>query len=71
LVSHHSDHHKMFFTFMHVIPHIFVMCHVFILLHFVISMTAAREGYEENELYEDFQDQTFEAEEQQLLNDQG
>jgi hypothetical protein len=34
-------------------------------------MTAAREDYEENEFYEDFQDQTFEAEEQQLLDDQG
>jgi hypothetical protein len=61
----------MFFVFMHVIPYIFVLCLVFILLHFVISMTAAREDYEENEFYEDFQDQTFEAEEQQLLDDQG
>jgi hypothetical protein len=34
-------------------------------------MTAAREDYEENEFYEKFQDQTFEAEDQQLLNDQG
>jgi hypothetical protein len=34
-------------------------------------MIAAHEGYEHNEFYEDFQDQTFEAEEQQLLNDQG
>jgi hypothetical protein len=34
-------------------------------------MTAAREGYEENEFYKDFQDQTFEAEEQQLMKDQG
>jgi hypothetical protein len=56
---------------MHVIPYIFVLCLVLLLLHFVISMTAAREDYEENEFYEDFQDQTFEAEEQQLLDDQG
>jgi hypothetical protein len=34
-------------------------------------MTTVREGYEENEFYEDFQDQIFEVEEQQLLNDQG
>jgi hypothetical protein len=34
-------------------------------------MTVAREGFEENEFYEDIQDRTFEAEEQQLLNDQG
>jgi hypothetical protein len=34
-------------------------------------MTAAHEGYEENEFFEDFQYQTFEEEEQQLLNDQG
>jgi hypothetical protein len=34
-------------------------------------MTAAREGYEESEFYKDFQDQTFEAEEQLLLNNQG
>jgi hypothetical protein len=34
-------------------------------------MTVAREGYEENEFYENFQDQTFEAEDQQLLIDQG
>jgi hypothetical protein len=34
-------------------------------------MTVAREGFKENEFYEDFQDRTFEAEEQQLLNDQG
>jgi hypothetical protein len=61
----------MFFEFMHVILQIFVLSIVFILLHFVICMTAAREGYEENEFYEDFQDQTFEAEEQQLMNDQG
>jgi hypothetical protein len=40
-------------------------------MHFVICMTAAREGYKENEFYVDFQDQIFEAEEQKLLNDQG
>jgi hypothetical protein len=34
-------------------------------------MTVACEGYEENAFYEDFQDQTFKEEEQQLLNDQG
>jgi hypothetical protein len=34
-------------------------------------MTVAREGYDENEFYENFQDQTFEAEDQQLLIDQG
>jgi hypothetical protein len=61
----------MFCAFMHVILNIFVLCIVFILLPFVVCMTAAREGYEENEFYENFQDQTFEAEEQQLLNDQG
>jgi hypothetical protein len=33
-------------------------------------MTIAREGYEENEFYEDFQEQIF-KEEQQLLKDQG
>jgi hypothetical protein len=33
-------------------------------------MTTACEGYEENEFYEDFQDQIFKVEEQQLLNDQ-
>jgi hypothetical protein len=38
---------------------------------FVVCMTAAHEGYEESEFYEDFQDQTFEAEEQQLLNNHG
>jgi hypothetical protein len=32
-------------------------------------MTAVHEGYEDNEFYENFQDQTFEAEDQQLLND--
>jgi hypothetical protein len=56
---------------MHVILNIFVLCKVFILLHFVICVTAACEVYEENEFYEDFQDQIFEAEEQQLLNEQG
>jgi hypothetical protein len=39
-------------------------------VHFVICMTAAREGYEENDFYKDFQDQLFEGEVQQLLNDQ-
>jgi hypothetical protein len=34
-------------------------------------MTTACEGYKENEFDEDFQDQTFKVEEQQLLNDQG
>jgi hypothetical protein len=34
-------------------------------------MTAVREGYGENRFYENFQDQTFKAEDQQLLNDQG
>jgi hypothetical protein len=34
-------------------------------------MITAHEGYGESEFYEDFQDQIFEAEEQQLLNDQG
>jgi hypothetical protein len=34
-------------------------------------MTAASEGYMENEFYENFQEQTFEAEDQQLLNDEG
>jgi hypothetical protein len=56
---------------MHVILNIFVLCIVFILLHFVVCMTAACEGYEENEFYENFQEQTFEAKEQQLLNNQG
>jgi hypothetical protein len=61
----------MFFVFMHVILHIFVLCIVFILLHFVICMTAAHEGYVENKFYKDFLDQIFEAEKQQLLNNQG
>jgi hypothetical protein len=61
----------MFLVFMLVILHYFVLCIVFILLHFVICMTTACEGYKENEFDEDFQDQTFKAEEQQLLNDQG
>jgi hypothetical protein len=39
-------------------------------VNFVICMTAAREGYEENDFYKDFQDQLFEGEVQQLLNDQ-
>jgi hypothetical protein len=39
--------------------------HSIYLVRFVICMTATHEGYE------DFQDQIFEAEEQQLLNDQG
>jgi hypothetical protein len=34
-------------------------------------MTIVHEGYEESEFYKDFQDLIFEAEEQQLLNDQG
>jgi hypothetical protein len=55
---------------MYVVLNIFVLCIVFILLHFVICMTTACEGYEENEFYENIQDQTFEAVEQQLLNDQ-
>jgi hypothetical protein len=45
--------------------------HSIYLVHFVICMTAAREGYEENLFYEDIQDQIFEAEEQQPLNDEG
>jgi hypothetical protein len=45
--------------------------HSIYVMHFVVCMTVACEGYEENEFYEDFQDQIFEAEEQQLLNDQG
>jgi hypothetical protein len=45
--------------------------HSIYLVHFVMCMTAAHEGYEENEFNEDFQDQIFEAEEQQLVNDQG
>jgi hypothetical protein len=61
----------MFRAFMHVMLNIFVLCIVFILLHFVICMTPVREGYKENEFYENFQDQTFEAKEQQFLNDQG
>jgi hypothetical protein len=56
---------------MYVILNIFVLCIVFISLHFVVCMTAAREGYGENMFYENFEDQTFKAEDQQLLNDQG
>jgi hypothetical protein len=37
----------------------------------VVCSTAAREGYKEDALYENFQEQTFEAEDQQLLNNQG
>jgi hypothetical protein len=61
----------MFFAFMHVILNSFVLCIIFISLHFVVSMTAAHEGYEKNEFYENLQDQTLEAQDQQLLNDQG
>jgi hypothetical protein len=61
----------MFCAFMHVTLNNFVLCIVFILLHFVVCMTAVREGYKENELYENFQDRTFKAEDQQLLIDQG
>jgi hypothetical protein len=49
----------MFFAFMQVIMHIFVLCIVFISLHFVLCMTTMHKGYEENEFYEDFQDQIF------------
>jgi hypothetical protein len=34
-------------------------------------MTAVHEGYVENKFYKDFLDQIFEAEKQQLLNNQG
>jgi hypothetical protein len=34
-------------------------------------MTIVGEVYEESEFYEEFQDQIFKAEEQQLLNNQG
>jgi hypothetical protein len=61
----------MFFIFIHIILHIFVLYIIFILLHFLVCMIAVCEGYEENEFYEDFHDQTFKAEEQQLLNEQG
>jgi hypothetical protein len=54
---------------MHVKLNIFVLCIVFISLYFVVCMTVVHEGYEDNEFYENFQDQTFEAEDQQLLND--
>jgi hypothetical protein len=54
---------------MHVILNIFILCIVFISLHFVVCMTAACEGSKENDIYENFQDQTFEAEDQQILND--
>jgi hypothetical protein len=54
----------MFCAFMHVTLNNFVLCIVFILLHFVVCMTAVREGYKENELYENFQDRTFKAEDQ-------
>jgi hypothetical protein len=37
---------------MHVILNIFVLCIVFILLHVVVCMSAAHEGYKENEFYE-------------------
>jgi hypothetical protein len=45
--------------------------HSFYLVHFVICITTTHEGCEENEFYEDFQDQIFEAKEPQLLKDQG
>jgi hypothetical protein len=38
---------------------------------FAVCSTAAHEGYEEDAVYENFQVQTFEAEDQQLLNNQG
>jgi hypothetical protein len=38
---------------------------------FVVCSTAAHEGYVEDAVYENFQEQTFEAEDQQLLNNQG
>jgi hypothetical protein len=38
---------------------------------FAVCSTAAHEGYEEDAVYENFQAQTFEAEDQQLLNNQG
>jgi hypothetical protein len=50
------------------ILNIFVLCTIFI---FVVCSTAAREGYEEDAVYENFQEQTFDAEDQQLLNNQG
>jgi hypothetical protein len=50
------------------ILNIFVLCIVFI---FVVCSTAAREGYEDDMVYENIQEQTFEAEDQQLLNNQG
>jgi hypothetical protein len=59
----------MFYAFMHVKLNIFALCIVFISLYFVVCMTVVHEGYEDNEFYENFQDQTFEAEDRQLPND--
>ena len=54
------------------ILNIFVLCTVFIFVaFFVVCSTAAREGYEDDMVYENIQEQTFEAEDQQLLNNQG
>jgi hypothetical protein len=53
---------------MHDIMNIFVWGTIFI---FVVCSTTAREGYEEDAAYENLREQTFEAEDQQLLNNQG
>jgi hypothetical protein len=53
------------------ILNIFVLCTVFIFVAFFVVCSTAAEGYEEDAVYENFQEQTFEAENQQLLNNQG
>jgi hypothetical protein len=44
--------------------------HIYFHCIFVVCSTAAREGYEEDAVYKNFQEQTFEAEDQWLLNNQ-
>ena len=56
---------------MHDTEYFCIVHHIYFCCIFVVCSTAAREGYEEDALYENFQEQTFEAEDQQLLNSQG
>jgi hypothetical protein len=46
---------------------IFLFCAQYFCCIFVICMTAACEGYENHEFYENCQEQTFELEDQQIL----
>jgi hypothetical protein len=55
---------------MHDTEYFCIVHHIYFCCIFVVCSTAAHEGYEDSTVYENLQEQTFEVEDQQLLNNQ-